>query len=96
MNIPAVDFNEVLNFLNSQLTTFAEALNVFMSSTEPYVFPCMRKKILFLLFLETSIVFAFLYEARRAKYVAVVYLLFKLLAYFVPVTTLTGFELFAA
>lgn len=92
MSFPTtVDFNEALNFLNSQLTSFAEALNVFMSSTEPYVFPCMRKKIFFLLFFETTIVFAFLYEARRAKKAAVAYLLFKLLALSAPVTTLSGF-----
>lgn len=87
----AVDFNELVNFLNMQLTTFAGALNAFMHSTEPYVFPCARKKIFFLLFLETTIVFAFLYEARRARYLAVTYLLFKLLALSAPVSTLSGF-----
>lgn len=86
-----VDFNEMLNLLNAQLTTFAEALSTFMYSTEPYVFPCARKKIFFLFFLETTIVFAFLYEARRARYLALTYLLFKLLALSAPVSTLSGF-----
>jgi hypothetical protein len=92
----AVDYNETLNFLLDQLTTFAEALGVFMSSTEPYVLTCAPKKLFFFLLLETTIVYAFLYEARRAKYLAVTYLAFKLFALYVPVTTLHGFVLFAA
>lgn len=91
-----VDYNDLLNFLLAQLTTFAEVLNAYMNYTEPYVFPCMRKKIFFLLFFETTIVYAFFYEARRAKYLAVTYLLLKLLALYAPVATLSGLELFAA
>ena len=62
-----------------------------MATTQPYVCPCARKKMLFLLFFETTIVFAFLYEARRAKHLALTYLPFKIVALTVPTTLLSGY-----
>jgi len=91
-----VDFNDVLNLFLAQLTPFVEELNTFMHSTEPYNITCHRKKVFFLLFLETTFVFAFLYETRRAKHLAVTYLPLKLIALNVTVSPLSGFWLFAA
>lgn len=86
-----LDYNALLAFFLDQLTGPAEALNRFMCSTEPYVFPCARKKVLFLLFFETTIVFAFLYEARRAKHLALTYLPFKIYALTAVVHPLSGY-----
>jgi len=49
-----------------------------------------------MLFLETTIVFAFLYEARRARHLACTYLPLKVIALTVPVSWLSGYWLFTA
>jgi hypothetical protein len=81
-----VDFNAIRDILLALLTERAEALNLFMQTTTPYVLGCHRKKLLFMLFLETTIVFAFLYEARRARHLACTYLPLKVIALTVPVS----------
>jgi hypothetical protein len=63
-----VDFNALINLLITQ--PLAEQVDTFMSHTEPYALSCHTKKLCLFLFVETAIVFAFLYEARRAKYLA--------------------------
>jgi len=71
MSFPtAADFNTLFDLLLTLLNDTAADLNAFMSTTEPYVISCARKKLFFFLFFETTIVFGFLYEARRAKYLA--------------------------
>lgn len=85
------DFNTYIDLLSVYLTPFAEAFNSFMSSTQPYIYTCARKKLFFLLFFETTIVFAFLYEARRAKYLAFAYLPIKIVALTVHTTPLSGY-----
>lgn len=92
MTLPTMaDFNTYIDLLSVYLTLFVEDLNSFMSSTQPYIYTCARKKLLFLLFFETTIVFAFLYEARRAKYLAFTYLPFKIAALTTHTTLLSGY-----
>ena len=92
MTLPTtIDYNALLAFLLEQMTVPVEALNTFMSSTEPYIFPCARKKILFFLFFETTIVFAFFYEARGKKRLAFIYLFFKLIALTTVVSSLSSY-----
>lgn len=64
------DFNAILDLLLNLLNDASVELHVFMSTTEPYIISCARKKLFFFLFFETTLVFGFLYEARRAKYLA--------------------------
>lgn len=97
MTFPTLaDFNTYVDLLSVYLTLVVEDLNSFMSSTQPYIYTCARKKLLFLLFFETTIVFAFLYETRRAKYLAFAYLPFKIAALTTHTTLLSGYWLFTA
>lgn len=94
--LSTIDYNTILDLFLNSLTTPAEALNTFMTTTEPYVISCHKKKLYFFLFLETYIVYAFLYEARRSKYLAFTYLPFKLFVLTVSVSVLSDYRLFAA
>ena len=85
-----IDYNAGLDLLLNLLTAAAKPLNTFMATTEPYVLICAKKKLVFFLFLETTIVFSFLYEARRAKILALIYLVFKIAALYAPVPSLSG------
>lgn len=91
-----IDYNAGLDLLLNLLTAAAKALNAFMTTTEPYVIICAKKKLVFFLLLETTIAFSFLYEARRAKYLAWTYLVLKIIALSAPVPSLSGDWLFAA
>lgn len=85
-----IDYNAGLDLLLNLLTVAAKALNAFMTTTEPYVIICAKKKLVFFLLLETTVAFSFLYEARRAKYLAFTYLVFKIIALSAPVPSLSG------
>lgn len=92
--IPAYEY--ICADLFEAANIFAARLNKFMANTNPFVISCARKKLMLLLCAEVTVVLSVVFQARRSKRLAFVYLTLKVISFLLPITTLEGVSLFMA